>query len=279
MTYFDHRDDNYANSGDLDKYGDTPSNGDIAAYPQSDTLLEETGAVRRSSGGNGRGSGDGGDPANHARAMDVAPCDSDAADRHAGEALAGSPPGGQAPSMPPPPTREDTMVGGTSRGRGCDGGGVRGTAPATITTMAAKTSVRPGTGGVRATNTDKKRREGVQGGPWGVGGVLLTSLSASADALSADGSKAVRAKALKCSLRILEAHGGTVPGAVGKSRDDGAMNSRGEEGPIFPNMTKKALSTVRGAWLFLTYVRSVIRSFLWCFGLLLHALFLCSQRN
>lgn len=49
---------------------------------------------------------------------------------------------------------------------------------------------------------------------WAVGGAVLCSLSASAKGLLNDASKAVRAKALSCSLRILVAHGRDIPSSV-----------------------------------------------------------------
>ena len=52
-----------------------------------------------------------------------------------------------------------------------------------------------------------QRRDEAITEPWAVGGVLLTCLSVAGEALLADGSKAVRAKAVTCSLRILDAHG------------------------------------------------------------------------
>lgn len=53
--------------------------------------------------------------------------------------------------------------------------------------------------------------------PWASGGVLFECLSASAEGALADGSKAVRVKALTCSLRILDAYEGNIQSeGVGK---------------------------------------------------------------
>lgn len=60
-------------------------------------------------------------------------------------------------------------------------------------------------------STNKYRRwKVVETGPWTVDGALLSALSVSTDAAISDGSKAVRAKGMACSLRILEAHGGDI---------------------------------------------------------------------
>eukprot|EP00752_Nemacystus_decipiens_P014731 g13119.t2 len=89
---------------------------------------------------------------------------------------------------------------------------------------------------------------GASGGPWGVGGALLLSLSASADALSADGSKAVRAKALACLLRILQVHG----------EDAGCLGGLGGgRSAVVSGSVKRALSTAaKGAWAALEAVAS-----------------------
>lgn len=75
---------------------------------------------------------------------------------------------------------------------------------------------------------------------WAVGGVVLSSLSASADALLTDGSKTVRAKALACSLCILTAHGGGIKPAC---FDDGATEAGGA--PRGSNTLKTILQAVR----------------------------------
>lgn len=76
--------------------------------------------------------------------------------------------------------------------------------------------------------------------PWALGGALLSSLSASADALLTDGSKAVRAKALTCSLRILEAHGDDIDSGA---RGDGVVDAG--ESPSSLDGVKETLSAVR----------------------------------
>lgn len=76
--------------------------------------------------------------------------------------------------------------------------------------------------------------------PWAVGGVVLSSLSASADALLTDGSKTVRAKALACSLCILTAHGGSIELAC---FDDGTSETGGAQCGL--NALKTTLQAVR----------------------------------
>lgn len=89
---------------------------------------------------------------------------------------------------------------------------------------------------------ETSRRQTGEGGaidPWAVGGVILSSLTASADALLMDGSKAVRAKALICSLCILTAHGsGIKPDRL----YGGAFEAGGA--PVGSNALKKTLQEV-----------------------------------
>lgn len=68
----------------------------------------------------------------------------------------------------------------------------------------------------------KHARERQANHPWAVGGVVLSSLSVSVDALLTDGSKTVRAKALACSLCILKVHGGSIEPACFDGGEAGA---------------------------------------------------------
>lgn len=76
--------------------------------------------------------------------------------------------------------------------------------------------------------------------PWAVGGVLLLSLSASADAVLTDSSKVVRAKAIACSLRILETHGSRITSGV---RCGDAINAG--KASVSLNGVKNTLTVVR----------------------------------
>lgn len=107
---------------------------------------------------------------------------------------------------------------------------------------------------VDLTATDASRRprdEMVTSDPWAIGGVLLTSLSASADALSKDDSKAVRAKAIMCSLRILQTHGsGIEPGVGCDSAVDAARSGMAAPRSYGVEATLRAVSCSAGQSLF-----------------------------
>lgn len=89
----------------------------------------------------------------------------------------------------------------------------------------------------------RPRDETVAFDPWAVGGVLLTSLSASAGALSKEFSKAVRAKAIVCSLRILETHGSLIESRVGCDGADDEGRSEMAASKLYDvEMTLRAVS-------------------------------------
>lgn len=93
----------------------------------------------------------------------------------------------------------------------------------------------------------RPRDEMVTSDLWAIGGVLLTSLSASADALSKDDSKAVRAKAIVCSLRILKTHGsGIEPGVGCDSADDSARSGMAASRSYGVEATLRAVSCSAG---------------------------------
>ncbi|CAM9942146.1 unnamed protein product, partial [Scytosiphon promiscuus] len=84
-------------------------------------------------------------------------------------------------------------------------------------------------------------------GAWAVGGALFSSLSASADALLMDGSKAVRTKALACSLRILEVHGSAARRAPVLSRETNTRSTH-IKSPRVTTCTHRRVQVAKGAW-------------------------------
>lgn len=157
--------------------------------------------------------------------MDISPCDGGTPDHSGGETLV--PPSGKSRATsertPAPLTRRQDMIDRASHNQRGDG--------ERPTTTTQDSSDRP---------SRRKTGEGRVVDPWAVGGALLSSLSASVEALSRDGSKTVRAKALTCSLRILEAHGSTVRSG---GSYDGATGP--EEGPADSDYVTKTLCAVR----------------------------------
>lgn len=220
-TYFDHRDNDCFSGGD----NDAPR--DVEVRERS-ILTEEAGQKNIGScGGGGR------DCVNLETGidmMDIDPCDDGTPDQAGGGTLV--PPSGKSSATSErtwaPATRRQDVIGHASHTQRGDG-----KRPATST---QDSSDRP---------SRRKKGKGRVVGPWAVGGALLSSLSASADALSTDGSKTVRAKALTCSLRILEAHGSTV--RSGGSFDDAKGLGEGPADSDYVSETLCAVSMGRGS--------------------------------
>lgn len=175
--YPDYRDDH--SSGDLKNN----TEGDMTARQRSETPAEGTGAAETGGGGGGS------ERESRTRATGMPPHDSgkpDHAERE-GEAL------GSRLERTSVTSPRQGSAGRAGRGHGAEENW-------TVAAAAAPASARDPIGGASPGQGEK---DGTLGRPR----ALLLSLSASADAMLADGSKAVRAKALGCSLRILEVHG------------------------------------------------------------------------
>lgn len=210
--YLERLDDDGDPSSDLDN--DAPS-GDLLAHQQSQSGIEEPLTDNNSTGRDGGGGGCVGRGVRHgARATEtveteIAPREGSAADySEDGDA---SPLSEKRPSTTARTPVECTQVGaihGASTGRQSGKRDTPVTSPQHTSDPAHRET--RGSGAVSRRDGGQARELKVSAGPWGVGGALLSSLSAAAEALLTDGSKAVRAKALACTLRILEVHGGTI---------------------------------------------------------------------
>ncbi|CAM9335263.1 unnamed protein product, partial [Ectocarpus sp. 8 AP-2014] len=232
-------DDDDDTSSDLDD--GTPS-GDVLAHQQSRSTAETLTDDDSTGGGGGGGRGaTHGARATETMEMEIAPREGGAAD-HAGDADA-CPLSEKSPSAtsrtPMACTQMGAMYGATS-GRQSGEGDTPVTSPQHRSGRAHRA-----TRGARAAsegNRGQRREAKVSAGPWAVGGALQSSLSAAAEALLTDGSKAVRAKALACSLRILEVHGGTI-----QPRGTSCENTTGDEagsaaGPGVSSRVERTLS-------------------------------------
>ncbi|CAN0042510.1 unnamed protein product [Ectocarpus sp. 6 AP-2014] len=232
-------DDDDDTSSDLDD--GTPS-GDVLAHQQSrstaETLTDDDSTG--SGGGGGRGVTHGA-RATETMEMEIAPREGGAAD-HAGDADA-CPLSEKRPSATASTSAACTQMGamhGATSGRQSG----EGDTPVTSrqhTTGRAHRATR-GAGAASEENRGQRREAKVPAGPWAVGGALQSSLSAAAEALLTDGSKAVRAKALACSLRILKVHGGTI-----KPRGASCENTTGDKagsaaGPGVSSRVERILS-------------------------------------
>lgn len=185
-TYFDHRED------DCSSEHDNHVRSNIAAPEQSQIPTEEAGHIRSSNGGGCSSSSI--NLETDVDMMDIAPCDGGTPDHAGGEAIVVTSGKSRVTlEITPAPSTREGMIGRARHKQ--EGDGER------PTTTTQDTTARP---------SCREKGEGRVVAPWAVSGALLSSLSASADALSTDGSKAVRAKALACSLRILEVHGSTI---------------------------------------------------------------------
>ncbi|CAB1117270.1 unnamed protein product [Ectocarpus sp. CCAP 1310/34] len=252
--------DNDDTSSDLDD--GTPS-GDVLAHQQSRSTAEALTDDDSTGGGGGGGRGvTHGARATETMDMEIAPSERGAAD-HAGDADA-CPLSEKIPSAtartPMARTQMGAMHGATS-GRQSRQGRTPVISPQHTSDRAHRAT--RGAGAPSEGNRGQRREAKVSAGPWTMGGALQSSLSAAAEALLTDGSKAVRAKALACSLLILEVHGDTI-----QPRGACCENTAGDEagsaaGPGVSSRVERTLSTASSR----------------CGGILILMAFLRSQRR
>lgn len=241
MFYRQRLDGDDDTSSDLD---DAAPSGDVLAHQQSRSTAETLTDDDSTGGGGGGGRGvTHGARATETMEMEIAPREGGAAD-HAGDADA-CPLSEKIPSAtartPMACTQMGAMHGATS-GRQSGEGDTPVTSPQHTSGRAHRAT--RGAGAASQGNRGQRREAKVSAGPWAVGGALQSSLSAAAEALLTDGSKAVRAKALACSLRILEVHGGTI-----QPRGACCENTIGDEagsaaGPGVSSRVERTLSAV-----------------------------------
>ncbi|CAN0241355.1 unnamed protein product, partial [Ectocarpus fasciculatus] len=235
-------DDDGDASSDLDN---DASSGDVLPHNQSRVTTEETLTADNSTGG-GVGGGRGvrhGARATEIVEMETTGREGGAAD-HTGDAHA-CPLSEKLPSATartPVSCTQGGAIRGASSGRQSGEGDTPVISPQHTSDRAH--SATSGAGAVSERNRGLEREAKVTAGPWAVGGALLSSLSAAAEALLTDGSKAVRAKALACSFRILEVHGGTIQPRVASCENTTGDEAGSAAGAHVSSSVERALSAV-----------------------------------